>query len=183
LGEHYGIKYRGRPRYFHRGNNNLGGKVGKMEIPTFDGSTNDSAREWVQKLDAYLRLNPMMEMDAIKFSTLYFEGKSHEWWYHGMTTLGHAYITSYANFTQRLIDKFDQGDLVLHLCELTQLKKTSTTEVFIEEIQRLAVMVPDVSESRLMMLFFEILIEPLCGWVKDFNPNTLQDAIWRTRDL
>jgi hypothetical protein len=44
-------------------------------------------------------------------------------------------------------------------------------------------MVPDVSESRLMMLFSEGLTEPLCGWVKDFKPNTLQDAIWRTRDL
>jgi hypothetical protein len=53
----------------------------------------------VQKLDAYLQLNPMMEMDAIKFATLYLEGKAHEWWYHGMTTLGHAHITSYADFT------------------------------------------------------------------------------------
>jgi hypothetical protein len=76
-----------------------------------------------------------------------------------------------------------KGDPKLHFRELTQLKQTSTTEAFIEEFQRLAVMVPDVSESRLMMLFFEGLTEPLRGWVKDFKPNTLQDAIWKTRDL
>jgi hypothetical protein len=45
----------------------------------------------------------MMEMDAIKFSTLYLEGKDHEWWYHGMTTLGHAHITSYADFVMNII--------------------------------------------------------------------------------
>jgi hypothetical protein len=125
----------------------------------------------------------MMEMDAIKFYTLYLEGNSHEWFYHGMTTLGHAKITSYAYFTKRLIDRFDQGDPKLHFHELTQLKQEGTGEEFIEEFQRLAVMVPDVSESRLMMLFFEGLTEPLHGWVKDFKPNTLQDAIWKTRDL
>jgi hypothetical protein len=91
--------------------------------------------------------------------------------------LVHAHITSYADFTQRLVDKFDQGDLELHFWELTQLKKTITTEAFIEEFQGLAVMVLDVSETRLMMLFFEGLTEPLHGWVKNFKPNTLQDVI------
>jgi hypothetical protein len=44
-------------------------------------------------------------------------------------------------------------------------------------------MVEDVSQSRLMMLFTEGLMEPLRGWVKDFNPANLHDAIWKTRDL
>jgi hypothetical protein len=55
--------------------------------------------------------------------------------------------------------------------------------VYIEEFQRIAVMVQDVSQSRLMMLFTEGLMEPLKGWVKDFKPTNLHDAIWRTRDL
>jgi hypothetical protein len=80
-----------------------------MEIPTFNGVAKYFAKAWVQKLYAYLQLNPMMEMDAIKFSTLYLGGKSHEWWYHGMTTLRHAHINSYANFTQRIIDRFYKG--------------------------------------------------------------------------
>jgi hypothetical protein len=69
---------------------------------------------WVQKLDTYLRLNPMREMEAIKFSTMYLDGKAHNWWYHGFTTLGHNQIVTYTEFTQRLIDRFDQGDPELH---------------------------------------------------------------------
>jgi hypothetical protein len=99
LSEYYGIKYRGRPREFHKGNHELGHKVGKMDILPFDGKTKSSTKTWVYKLDSYLQLNPMMEFDSIKFSTLYLEGKEHEWWYHGMNTLGHAHITSCTNFT------------------------------------------------------------------------------------
>ena len=43
--------------------------------------------------------------------------------------------------------------------------------------------VSDISEHRLVMLFIEALTEPLRGWVKDFNPHTLQEAIVRTRDM
>jgi len=124
-----------------------------------------------------------MEMDAIKFYTLYLEGNAHEWFYHRMTTLRHAKITSYVDFTKRLIDRFDQGDPKLHFHELTQLKQEGTGEEFIEESQRLPFMVPYLSESRLMVLFFEGSTEPLHGWVKDFKPNTFQDAIWKNRDL
>jgi hypothetical protein len=81
-----------------------------MEIPYFDGSSKMTAQAWVQKLDTYLQLNPMREMDAIKFATMYLEGKAHDWWYHGLTTLGHNQIVAYIEFTQRLIDRFDQGD-------------------------------------------------------------------------
>jgi hypothetical protein len=44
-------------------------------------------------------------------------------------------------------------------------------------------MVQDVSKSRLMILFMEGLMNTLKGWVKDFNPTNLQDAICRTRYL
>jgi hypothetical protein len=173
----------GQTKELSRGNNELECRAGKMEIPTFDGSTRTNAQAWVQKLDAYLQLNPMRELDAIKFSTIYLEGKAHDWWYHGMNTLGHNHITSYPEFTQRLIDRFDQGDPELHFRELTQLRKTGSPEDFIEEFQRVAVMVPDVSQARLLMLFSEGLMEPLRGWVKDFKPHNLQEAIWRMRDL
>jgi hypothetical protein len=122
-------------------------------------------------------------MEAIKFATMYLDGKAHDWWYHGLTTLGHNQILAYTEFTQRLIDRFDHGDPELHFQELTQLRQTRAPEVYIEEFQRLAVMVQDVSQSRLMMIFTEGLMEPLKGWVKAFKPTNLQDAIWRTRDL
>jgi len=82
-----------------------------------------------------------------------------------------------------LIDRFDLGDPELHLWELTQLKKTGTAEAYIDEFQRLVVMVQDMSPNRLMMLFTKGLMEPLKGWVKAFKPTSLQEAIWKTRDL
>ena len=44
-------------------------------------------------------------------------------------------------------------------------------------------MVTNISEERLVMPFTEALAEPLQGWVKAFNPTTLQEAIKKTQDL
>jgi hypothetical protein len=81
-----------------------------MELPTFDGSNQISATTWVQKMDAYIQLNTMEEGNTIKFATLYLMGKVHDWWFHGMTTLGHEHATSYRDFTRRIIDRFDRED-------------------------------------------------------------------------
>jgi hypothetical protein len=37
----------------------------------------------------------------------------------------------------------------------------------------MVVMVPDVSQARLLMLYSKVLMEPLRGWVKDFKPSNL----------
>jgi hypothetical protein len=112
-----------------------------MDIPYFDGTTKMTTQAWVQKLDTYLQVNPMREMEAIKFSTMYLDGKAHDWWYHGLTTLGHNQIVAYTEFTQRFIDRFDQGDPELHFPELTQLRHAGAPDVYIKEFQRLAIMV------------------------------------------
>jgi glycerol-3-phosphate cytidylyltransferase-like family protein len=39
-------------------------KVGKLTIPSFDGSSKCTARVWVQKLDMYYKLNQMIETEA-----------------------------------------------------------------------------------------------------------------------
>ena len=100
-----------------------------------------------------------------------------------MATLGHNTIHSYGEFTQTLMERFDRKDPKIHFRELAQLKQTGSVEAFISEFQRIAVMVTDVSESRLTMLFIEVLTEPLRGWVKAYKSPTLQDAISRARDL
>ena len=125
----------------------------------------------------------MIETNAIKLDTLHLDREAHEWWYHGLVTLGHNTITSYTDFTQRLIERFDRKDPEVHFRELAQLKQTGSADAFISEFQRIAVMVTDISESRLIMLFTEALIEPLRGWVKSYRPTTLADAIRWTRDL
>ena len=60
----------------------------------------------------------MIETYAIKLATLHLDGEAHEWWYHGLVTLGHNTITSYPDFTQRLIERFDWKDLEVHFREL-----------------------------------------------------------------
>ena len=64
----------------------------------------------------------MMEVKAIKFATLHLDGEAHEWWYHGLVTLRHVNITSYLDFTQKLMERFDKKDLKLRFKELPQLK-------------------------------------------------------------
>jgi hypothetical protein len=193
LVEYCGLRLRNRPREPQRGgpqqqqqqghNIDFIRKVGKLTIPSFDGSSKCTARAWVQKLDTYYKLNQMTESEAISFATLHLEGEAHEWWYHGLVTLGHSRITSYREFTERLMDRFDRRDPEIHFRDLAQLRQTGTTEAFISEFQRVAVAVTDISEPRLVMLFTEGLTEPLRGWVKAYRPHTLQDAIRRTRDL
>jgi hypothetical protein len=60
------IKYGNRPREAHRGNEKMHimdfiKKVGKLNIPTFDGSSHYSAQAWAQNLDTYFKLNLMIE--------------------------------------------------------------------------------------------------------------------------
>ena len=60
----------------------------------------------------------MTETDAIKLATLHLDDEAHEWWYHGLVTLGHNTITSYPDFTQRLIEWFNRKDDEVHFREL-----------------------------------------------------------------
>jgi hypothetical protein len=114
LDQYFQLKFRNKPRSNQRSSYEFERRVGKMEIPYFDGTTKMITQAWVQKLDTYLQLNPMREMEAIKFATMYLDGKAHDWWYHGLTTLGHNQTVTYTEFNQRLIDRFDQGDPELH---------------------------------------------------------------------
>jgi hypothetical protein len=158
-------------------------KFGKLTIPSFDGSPKCTARSWVQKLDTYYKLNQMTETKAISFTTLHLEGEAHEWWYHGLVALGHSRITSYRDFRERPMDRFDRRDPEIHFRDLAQLRQTGTTKAFIMEFQWVAMAVIDISKPRMIIIFTEGLTKPLRGWVKAYGPPTLQDAILHTRDL
>ena len=99
LGEYCHIRFKRKSKEHYRGDGELGRKARKMEMPPFDGTSQISAKAWVQKLDAYLQLNAMEEERAIKFATLHLNCKEPDWWFHGMTTLGHEHVTSYIKFT------------------------------------------------------------------------------------
>jgi hypothetical protein len=75
----------------------------------------------------------MTETKAIIFATLHLKGEAHEWWYHGLVTLGHSRIISYREFTDRVMDRFDKKDPEIHFRDLAQLRQTSIEEAFIIE--------------------------------------------------
>jgi hypothetical protein len=85
-----------------------------------------------------------------------------------LVTLGHSCITSYREFTERLMYRFDRRDPEIHFRDLAQLRQTGITEAFISEFQRVVVAVTDISEPQLIMLFTEGLTKPLRGWVKAY---------------
>lgn len=60
----------------------------------------------------------MPEEDAIKFATLHLDGAAHEWWYHGLVTLGHSSIVTYNEFTNKFIERFDTKDPEVKFHEL-----------------------------------------------------------------
>jgi hypothetical protein len=81
----------------------------------------------------YYKLNQMSKTKAISFATLHLEGEVHEWWHHGLVTLGHSHITSYRDFIEILMDMFYRRDLEIHFRDLAQLRQTDTTKAFITE--------------------------------------------------
>jgi hypothetical protein len=114
------IKYKNRLRNQNRGkqNKDLAWTLGNLSIMSFNGSSKSTTRAWVQKLDTYFQLNPMIEAEEIKFATMHLDGESHEWWYLGLVTLGHATITSYLDFTHKLMERFDKKEPELNFMEL-----------------------------------------------------------------
>jgi hypothetical protein len=63
------------------------------------------------------------------------------------------------------------------------LKQTGSADAYISDFQRISVMVTDIFEAHLVMLFTEGLTEPLRGWVKAYKSTSLQDAVSKARDL
>ena len=131
------------------------------------------AKSWVEKLDIYFQLNQMSETEAIKVATLHLDGKAQDWWFHGMVTLGHSTVTTYAEFTRRLIERLDRRDPEQHFVELTRLKQTESPETYIADFLRVSVMVPDLSAARMIYMFVEGLAKPLRGLVRSTRPATL----------
>ena len=83
----------------------------------------------------------------------------------------------------RLVEIFDKKDLEVSFQELAQLKQIGNLEYFIGEFQQLTVMVPNILEHRLIVLFIEGLSEPWRGWIKAFDLISLQEAMKKARSM
>ena len=103
-------------------------------------------------------------MEAIKIAALHLEGEAHDWWFHGLSTLGRANVTAYSEFTRRLVDRFDRRDPEALCMGLAKLKQLGNPKTYISEFLRLFVMVPDLSATRRVYMFIHGLDEPLHGF-------------------
>ena len=112
-------------KYLHK-KKELNCAIGKVPLPTFDGSSQSSANTWVQKLDVYFQLNPMVEEDALKMAILHLDGDANEWWFHGLKTLGHDQVKTYGEFVDRVLERFEQKDLEFSFKKLAQMKQVGT---------------------------------------------------------
>jgi len=59
-------------------NRDLQQGLSKLTLPTIDGSRKVTAQAWGQKLDTYLSLIPMTNVEVVKFAILHLEGTAHE---------------------------------------------------------------------------------------------------------
>ena len=79
-----------------------------MTLDHFDGKV--IAQAWVHQLNTNLAFCPMLEEDDIHFVVLHLDKTAHDRWYHGLATLNHDQVTSYQEFVDRLVERFDQKD-------------------------------------------------------------------------
>ena len=80
-------------------------------------------------------------MEAIKIAVLHIGGEAHNWWFHGLSTLGHIYVTTYSEFTRRLVERFEIKDLEAPFMSLAKFKQSGNAESYISEFLRLSIMV------------------------------------------
>ena len=142
-----------------------------------------SAESWIHKHDTFLSLKLMEEDKAIQFVTMHWEGVAYDWWHHGLVSQDHALIHSYEEFVNKLIAQFDIKDVEVYYRDLAQLKHTSHVVTYINEFQKISIMVPNMTERHVTMLFVEGLSDKLCGLVKAHKPSTLHETIGLALDL
>ena len=67
-------------------------------------------------------------MEDIKIAALHLEGEAHDWWFHGLSTLGHANLNAYLDFTRRLVERFGRRDPEAPFMSLENLKQSGNTK-------------------------------------------------------
>ena len=83
-----------------------------------------------------------------------------------MKTLGHDQVVTYEEFTRKLTYMFYQRDPDISFQDLAHIRQVGTPEAYISKFQKVDVMVTNISQSRLVLLFIEGLAEPLKRLVK-----------------
>ena len=74
-------------------------------LSAFGGSSICIARAWGMELDEFFLLHPIAKRDVVEIAAFHLEDEANIWWFFH---LSHARVITYADFNQRLINKFDK---------------------------------------------------------------------------
>ena len=106
-------------------------------------------------------------MEVIKIAALHLEGEAHEWLFHGLSTLVHASISSYLDFTWRLVERFYPRDAEAQFVGLTKLKQLEYLETYISKFLKLSIMVSNLTMTRRVFMFIDGLVT--IAWVGEIH--------------
>ena len=111
--------------------------MGKVTIPSFDGSSQMSTSAWLQKLSLYFKLNPIVEEVALKMTIFHIKGEYRDWQFDGMRTMGLDNILYDEVFANELMEIFELKDFEIPFNELAQLKKVGTLKAYMLEFENI----------------------------------------------
>lgn len=154
-----------------------------MTLPFFDGKDSMIARAWLQKVQTYFSLKPMVEWEAVQFAVIHLTGTAYEWWHNGLVTRDHGTIESFEVFANKLLDRFERQDANEYFDELATIRQKTNVADYVEEFQKISMMITNVAEDRIIHFFVKGLSDPIRGWVKAFKPQTVDEAVGRALDL
>ena len=77
----------------------------------------------MKDLNTHLQQHQVSEHEATRVVALNLEGKAYAWWFYETSSLNHVNISTYANFTRRLVTRFDLKNSETYLVELAKPKK------------------------------------------------------------
>ena len=92
---------------------------------------------------------------------------------------GHSNVTTYLEFTRRLVERFDRRGPEAPFMSLAKLKQSGNEKTYISEFLRLSVMAPNLSTTRRVYMFIYGLDEPIHGLVKYTKPTV--GILWFSR--
>ena len=72
-------------------------------MSTFDGTS--ATKYWARRCSAFFLLHPVVEKEAVEISVLHLKGEASNWWF---SHVRHAKVSSFADFTQSMIKRFDK---------------------------------------------------------------------------
>ena len=76
----------------------------RFYLPTFDGSSSSTVKAWRRELDAFFRLHPVAEEEAMQIATLHLLDEANDWWFGHMEN---AKVNKYSYLFHKLKKEFD----------------------------------------------------------------------------